>query len=120
MKFFFNSSDTKDALLAKDKFINEYGQHDVENADIIIPIGGDGFLLRNLHDYNQLNIPFFGINYGSIGFLMNQQGDKNLKNIIETSQETILYPLQMKAVGIKNESFSIKKSCLSGFDFSPS
>ena len=106
MKFFFNSSDTKDALLAKDKFINEYGQHDVENADIIIPIGGDGFLLRNLHDYNQLNIPFFGINYGSIGFLMNQQGDKNLKRIIESSKETILYPLQMKAIGVNNDSFS--------------
>jgi NAD+ kinase len=106
MKFFFNSSDTKDALLAKEKFINEYGQHDVENADIIIPIGGDGFLLRNLHDYNQLNIPFFGINYGSIGFLMNQQGDKNLKRIIEFSKETILYPLQMKAIGVNNDSFS--------------
>ena len=106
MKFFFNSSNTEEALLAKNRFINEYGQHEVEKADIIIPIGGDGFLLKNLHNYNELNIPFFGINYGSIGFLMNQQGDKNLKNIIETSQETILYPLQMKAVGIKNESFS--------------
>jgi len=106
MKFFFNSSKTEEALLAKNRFINEYGQHEVEKADIIIPIGGDGFLLKNLHDYNELNIPFFGINYGSIGFLMNQQGDKNLKNIVETSQETILYPLQMKAVGINNKSFS--------------
>ena len=106
MKFFFNSSNTEGALLAKNKFINEYGQHEVEKADIIIPIGGDGFLLKNLHNYNELNIPFFGINYGSIGFLMNKQGDKNLKKIIETSQETILYPLQMKAVGINNESFS--------------
>ncbi len=78
MKFFFNSSNTEDALLAKNRFINEYGQHEVEKADIIIPIGGDGFLLKNLHNYNELNIPFFGINYGSIGFLMNQQGDKNL------------------------------------------
>jgi len=106
MKFFFNSSNTEDALLAKDKFINEYGQHEVEKADVIIPIGGDGFLLKNLHNYNELNIPFFGINYGSIGFLMNQKGDKNLKNIIESSKETILYPLQMKAIGVNNESFT--------------
>ena len=106
MKFFFNSSNTKDALLAKDKFIKEYGQHEAKKADIIIPIGGDGFLLKNLHDYNELNIPFFGINYGSIGFLMNQQSDKNLKNIIESSQKTILYPLQMKAAGINNKFFS--------------
>jgi len=106
MKFFFNSSNTEDALLAKNRFIKKYGQHEVEKADIIIPIGGDGFLLKNLHNYNDLNKPFFGINYGSIGFLMNQQSDKNLKNTIETSQETILCPLQMKAVGINNESFS--------------
>ena len=59
MKFFFNSSNTEDALLAKNRFINEYGQHEVEKADIIIPIGGDGFLLKNLHNYNELNIPFF-------------------------------------------------------------
>ena len=63
-------------------------------------------VLKNLHNYNQLNIPFFGINYGSIGFLMNQQGDENLNKIIESSKETILYPLQMKAVGINDESFS--------------
>ena len=50
MKFFFNSSDTKDALLAKDMFINEYGQHEAEEADVIIPIRGDGFLLKNLHE----------------------------------------------------------------------
>ena len=38
-------------------------------ADVIIPIGGDGFLLKNLHDFNELKKPFYGINYGSIGFL---------------------------------------------------
>jgi len=106
MKFFFNSSDSKDALLAKDRFISKYGQHEAKDADVIISIGGDGFLLKNLHDYNELSVPFFGINYGSIGFLMNQQSDKNLNKIIESSKETILYPLQMKAVGINNNSFS--------------
>ena len=106
MKIFFNSSNTKDALLAKNKFINEYGQHEAKEADVIVPIGGDGFLLKNLHDYNELNVPFFGINYGSIGFLMNQQSGNNLKNIIKSSKETILYPLQMKAIGTNNESFS--------------
>ena len=106
MKFFFNSSNTKDAILAKNKFINEYAQHEAKEADVIVPIGGDGFLLKNLHDYNELNVPFFGINYGSIGFLMNQQSGNNLKNIIKSSKETILYPLQMKAIGTNNESFS--------------
>ena len=64
MKFFFNSSNNKEALNAQKVLIKRYGQHKPDYADIIIPIGGDGFLLKNLHDYNHLNIPFYGINYG--------------------------------------------------------
>ena len=106
MKFFFNSSDSKEAKKAKELFISKYNQCDAINADVIVPIGGDGFLLRNLHDYNELGKPFFGINYGSIGFLMNSQIDEDLQSIIEKSQETILKPLSMMATNISNESFS--------------
>jgi len=106
MKFFFNCSDSKKAMNAKKKFIEEYGQYNADNADVIIPIGGDGCLLKNLHDYNYLKKPFFGINYGSIGFLMNPQSDENLENIIQKSQVTILYPLKMKAVNKSNKPFS--------------
>ena len=49
MKFYFNSSETNEAMSAKDKFVTLYGQNKAENADIIVPIGGDGFLLKNLH-----------------------------------------------------------------------
>ena len=71
MKFHFISSNTKKALEAKKGYINSYSQTDPELADIIIPIGGDGILLKSLHDFNKFNKPFFGINYGSVGFLMN-------------------------------------------------
>ena len=104
MKFFFNSSETNEALLAKEKFIKSYNQYKAEEADVIIPIGGDGFLLKNLHDYNELKKPFFGINYGSIGFLMNSKKDGDLEKIIETSQETILQPLKMETTD-KNKNF---------------
>ena len=50
MKFFFDSIKSNEALSAKDKFIKTYGQSNAENADIIVPIGGDGFLLKSLHD----------------------------------------------------------------------
>ena len=46
MKFFFNSSNSKEALEAKINFINKYGQYNYKDADIIVPIGGDGFLLK--------------------------------------------------------------------------
>ena len=97
MKFYFNSSETNEAVSAKDKFVALYGQNEVENADIIVPIGGDGFLLKNLHDFHELKKPFFGLNYGSIGFLMNSQSDENLETIINNAQKTILNPLKLKA-----------------------
>ena len=107
MKFFFNASNTKESKLAKKNFVKKFGQFSVEKADIIIPIGGDGFLLKNLHDFNELNKPFFGINYGSLGFLMNLKlrNISKLKKIIELSKETVLYPLEMNATNSKNKTF---------------
>ena len=81
MKFYFTASDNKDANNAKNKLINQYGQFNSKESDVIIPIGGDGFLLKCLHDYNKLNKPFFGINYGSVGFLMNKVSENNLSEI---------------------------------------
>ena len=106
MKFYFNSSETIEAISTKDKFVKLYGQNKVENADIIVPIGGDGFLLKNLHDFHNLKTPFFGVNYGSVGFLMNSQSDENLETIINNSQKTILNPLQLKASDKKNKIFN--------------
>ena len=105
MKFFFNSSESDEAINAKKEFIDIYGQCNVEEADVIIPLGGDGFLLRSLHDYKKLNKPFYGINYGSIGFLMNNINNENLTHIIEKAQKVTLKPLNMKATNIKNETF---------------
>ena len=106
MKFFFNSSNNIEALKAKNKFINKYGQHESKDADIIVPIGGDGFLLKNLHNFNQLDIPFFGINYGSIGFLMNVETKEKLENIIQNSQEIVLKTLEIIATDIKDKIFT--------------
>ena len=106
MKFYFNSSETNEAMSAKDKFVALYGQNKVENADIIVPIGGDGFLLKNLHDFHELKKPFFGLNYGSVGFLMNSQSDENLETIINNAQKTILKPLQMKATNKEKKTFN--------------
>ena len=97
MKFHFISSNSAEAIKAKDEYINYYTQTDPELSDIIIPIGGDGILLKSLHDFNELNKPFFGINYGSIGFLMNSVKNKNLEELIENSKTTDLKPLKMTA-----------------------
>ena len=106
MKFYFSNSKSKEAIDAKDFFISKYGQNKPENADIIVPIGGDGFLLKSLHDFHQLSKPFFGINYGSVGFLMNAKNDDDLEVLVNQSKETVLYPLQMNAVDSNNKSFT--------------
>ena len=105
MKFFFNSSESKEAIIAKKELIKKYGQNNAEKADIIVPLGGDGFLLKSLHDYKELNKPFYGINYGSIGFLMNNINKENLTNIINKSQRITLKSLTMKTTNINNENF---------------
>ena len=105
MKFFFNSSDSSDVLSAKEKLISVYGQNSVEKADVIISIGGDGFLLKSLHDFNKFNKPFYGINYGSIGFLMNSESDEELNKIISSAQKIELKPLNMIAKNNNGESF---------------
>jgi len=97
MKFHFISSNTSEASKAKEEYIKSYNQTDPELADMIIPIGGDGILLKSLHDFNELNKPFFGINYGSIGFLMNSASNKDLKEVIKNSKSTDLKPLKMTA-----------------------
>ena len=98
MKYHFISSNTSEAKKAKKAYINSYSQTEPELADIIIPIGGDGILLKSLHDFNKLNKPFFGINYGSVGFLMNSISNQNLEELINNSKSTNLKPLKMIAI----------------------
>lgn len=84
----------------------------VEDADVIIVIGGDGELLHALHKYIYLNKPFYGINAGSIGFLMNEFHEKDFLKNLETTKVTELYPLMMKATdheGIIHEAMAINE-----------
>ncbi|MGL4825451.1 MAG: NAD(+)/NADH kinase, partial [Alphaproteobacteria bacterium] len=53
------------------QFIKSYGQTDPEVADAFVVLGGDGFMLHTLHQFLNYEKPFYGINYGSVGFLMN-------------------------------------------------
>ena len=68
-----------------------------EYAEIIIVVGGDGTLLHALHKYMHLNVPFYGVNAGSIGFLMNELDINQLSENLLQSTETTLHPLNMEA-----------------------
>ena len=70
MKIAFTSFPLKKNLEAKKELENKYGIHTPEDADIIVALGGDGFVLKSLHEYLKLSKPIFGMNFGSVGFLM--------------------------------------------------
>ena len=68
-----------------------------EFAELILVVGGDGELLHSLHRYMHLNIPFYGINSGNVGFLMNSLHIRKLFDNIQTANLTSLHPLNMEA-----------------------
>ena len=105
MRFHFLSSENPEAKEAEKKLTKMYGQNSVESSDLIIPIGGDGLLLKTLHSFNKLNKPFFGINFGSIGFLMNNIVDKDLNKTITNSKKSEFKPLKMIATSVNNQIF---------------
>ena len=94
------SSKIKSAVLKK---INP---HSLAKSNLIIVIGGDGFMLETLKKYNKYKKPFYGINSGNYGFLMNKFSEKtNYKNLIKGRLVSIS-PLEMS---VKNKSNIIKK-----------
>ena len=100
MKFHFLSSENPEAKKVELKLKDLYGQNSAEDSNYIIPIGGDGLLLKSLHTYNKLNKPFFGINFGSVGFLMNNIKNDNLIEIIENSKNSNFKPLKMISTNV--------------------
>ena len=76
-----------------------------EKSDIIIVVGGDGALLHAIQNFMHLNIPFYGINSGTVGFLMNKWKKKNLYQRIEDAIITKLHPLHLHALDINGKCF---------------
>jgi len=69
-----------------------------DKADIIVALGGDGFMLRTLHKYLHLKKPVFGMNRGSVGFLMNEYREDDLIERVSRMEAFELHPLRMEAV----------------------
>ncbi len=66
-------------------------------ADVILVLGGDGFMLETMHRYHARKIPFYGMNCGTVGFLLNQYRPAQLLERIENAKPSLLHPLRMFA-----------------------
>lgn len=74
-----------------------------QEADVIVALGGDGFVLETLHDYLHLNIPVYGMNRGTVGFLMNPYDEHDLSQRLLDAHRVTLHPLRMVARTINGE-----------------
>ena len=95
-----NKRDAKDALA---RLAAKYGNHDAAQADVIIALGGDGFMLQTLRRHITLirrGLPVYGMNKGTIGFLMNSYNEENLLERLARAEKTTVRPLKMTATGI--------------------
>ena len=103
LKVAFAVSKNDQAQQAYQTIKNSYVETSLEAADIIISLGGDGFMLRVLHKILPLKKPVFGMNCGSVGFLMNTYHEKNLLERIEKAHTYTLNPLIMTAKDIQGK-----------------
>jgi len=91
----FVAADNEAARLAIDELHARYGARDPDAADIIVPLGGDGFMLETLHRFVGKPVRIFGMHRGSVGFLMNSYQPDGLIERIASAQPVELRPLEM-------------------------
>ena len=102
-KITFIASETAQATEAKDKLIGLYGNSDIDDAEFIVALGGDGQMLQVLHQFIGSGIPIYGMNCGSIGFLMNELSFDHLDQKLENSEMTEINPLKMSVIDISGK-----------------
>jgi NAD+ kinase len=106
MHLTFIAAATQEAQDAKEALQRIYPSTTPDKADVIIVLGGDGFMLKSLHQFQSLEKPVYGINCGSVGFLMNTYQEENLIDRLKAAKETVLHPLKMKAMDKSGNSFT--------------
>lgn len=93
----FVASTVPEAQEALARLQTRYGQHAPDNCDVVVALGGDGLMLSVLHQFMNTGIPIYGMNRGSVGFLMNEYAETNLITRLAEASPTCIHPLSMKA-----------------------
>jgi NAD+ kinase len=93
------------AQSAKRLIAKKYKNFPINDSDVLVVLGGDGFMLASLKKYQKYQLPFYGMNKGNRGFLLNKFDEKDLINKINKSKIAELHPLEMYA---KNKNGKVK------------
>jgi NAD+ kinase len=114
-KISFLASETEVATEARAAMIAAYGDTPLEEAEVIVALGGDGFMLQTLHGTQHLDTPVYGMNCGTVGFLMNEYHEPKLRERLSVAVEEKINPLRMKAIredGTVHEALAINEVSL--------
>jgi NAD+ kinase len=99
----FVASDRPEAIEAKARLSSLYGAISEDDADVVVALGGDGFMLETLHRNLAMRRPIYGMNRGSVGFLMNDYREDQLIERIAAAEQAIIHPLSMTAIDSQGE-----------------
>ena len=108
----FLASNAPVAQTARAALIGRYGDCSPDEAEVIVALGGDGFMLQTLHGSQSLPAPVYGMNRGTVGFLMNEYSESDLLDRLEAAEEEVINPLSMRATcidGTEHEALAINE-----------
>lgn len=114
-KIAFMASESDVAEAALKHLASEYGNVPPKEADVIVALGGDGFMLQALHSTQELDVPVYGMNCGTVGFLMNEYHEVGLLERLDEAEEEVINPLRMRAIsedGSVTEALAINEVAL--------
>ncbi|KAA5804989.1 NAD kinase [Alkalicaulis satelles] len=97
MRFAYHAANRADAQAARQRLAERYGEVALEEADCLIALGGDGAMLDALHAVMGRSIPVYGMNFGSVGFLMNEPREDGLPERLAAAERALIHPL--RAIG---------------------
>ena len=94
----FLASDSPEAREAAERLTALHGNAHPDSADCVVALGGDGHMLQALHRFVSTGTPIYGMNRGTVGFLMNDYTEDGLKERLQAAELTVIHPLAMTAV----------------------
>ncbi len=102
----FTASPARAAQTAMRALRQRYGEAGAAGADVVIALGGDGFMLETLHAHMGRGVPIFGMNYGSVGFLMNPFSEDDLHNRLARAERADIRPLRARGRDVRGRPFT--------------
>jgi len=106
LRMAFVATETPNAQFARQRLIDRYGETTLDDASVIVALGGDGFMLECLHRFIDHHAPIYGMNRGTVGFLLNEFNDIDLPSRIAHADMVCLSPLRMEVLDIHGEPFN--------------